>query len=315
MAVKNVGKAAVECIIKARKQGGKFQSLKDFCKRVDSRSVNKKVIESLIKCGAFDSLGAKRAQLMQILDSTLEFASKLHKSFKGGQLSLFEGNFSLKDELPDIEEWPIHQLLNFEKQLLGFFVTGHPLSKYKKLLEKMTPLTISQISKAHENKEIVVGGVLEILKITSTRKNAEMMAILKLEDTESQIEVFAFPRVYQEYLKNIRSGNLVIVKGKVSIKEDTPKIISSKILSLEEALENIPSLEITLPDTQEETLHKLREIFISFPGNTVIFLHFLDPRLKLIKIKVNEHKIKVCEEFISRLSLLVGEENFSLTPP
>ncbi len=315
MAVKNVGKAAVEAIISARNKDGKFKSLKDFCQRVVLRTVNRKVIESLIKCGAFDSLGAKRSQLMSILDKTLESASKKQKNQNKGQLSLFSfmEKDTLEDELPEIEEWPQTQLLNFEKELLGFFVTGHPLSKYQLCLKKISTVNLNDVYKLKENEEITVGGILEIIKITSTRQSKEQMAILKLETPQSQIEVFAFPKVYQEFTKNIRSQNIVVVKGKVNFKEDEPKLIADKIFSLEEFLEKIKSLDIILNESNEDFLKKLKSIFIKYPGNTEIYFHFNWPELRLIKIKVEEQRVRINESLLKELSELIGEENFSLT--
>ncbi len=312
MAVKNVGRAAVESIINARKTSGKFVSFQDFCMRVDSRTVNKKVIESLIKCGAFDSLGFKRAQLMSILEKTLDMCSRAQKNKSRGQLSLFDNDSSFqKVEIPEIEEWPTLQLLNFEKQLLGFFVTGHPLNRYQKVLNKISVLNISRLAQLSDNQEVVISGVLQVLKTTITRKN-QPMAILRLEDTESQVEVFAFPEVYQKYFKNITSGNLVIIKGRVNFKEATPKVIASSILSLEETLDSISVLQITLPDSDPKLLTDLRAALSQFPGNTPVFLNFKQPELRLIKIKVKDQKVRPQEELFSMLEELVGEGNFSL---
>ncbi len=315
MAVKNVGKAAVEAIVNARNGGGKFKSLKDFCQRVLLRAVNRKVIESLIKCGAFDSLGAKRSQLMSILDKTLEFASKKQRNQNKGQMSLFGfmEKETLEDELPDIEEWPQVQLLNFEKALLGFFVTGHPLLKYQRCLKKVNTVNLNQIDRLKENEPVVVGGVLEIIKITSTRQTKEQMAILRLESPDGQIEVFAFPKVYQQFNKNIYSQNIVIIKGRVNFKDEVPKIIAEKILSVEEMMNKIKSLNITLTDTTENSLRKLKSILIKYPGETEIYLHFNQPEFRFIKIKIEEHKVKIEEDLLKELSEFVGEENFFLT--
>ena len=201
-AIKNVGEGAVESIIEARKKDGPFKSFFDFCKRVDAKATNKKVTESLIKCGAFDGLESNRAQLMAGAEKIMAMAASLQKDQQSGQLLLFnaqENRNMHKDNTPKIDEWPMPQLLSFEKAMLGFYITAHPLDQYKKIIKRYGVSTVTDVLKNPIfDAEVVVTGILEKIRTTVTRRSGEKMAILRLEDTEKMLEVLVFPETYKK---------------------------------------------------------------------------------------------------------------------
>ncbi|MFH1848467.1 MAG: LAGLIDADG family homing endonuclease, partial [Candidatus Omnitrophota bacterium] len=241
-AVKNVGQGAIDSIIEARKVFG-FNSLQDFCQHIDSRLVNRKVIESLIKCGAFDSFGYRRSQLMSIVDKVLDVASDMQKDRARGQYSFFddfsngEAGFgaNLLSDVPDIQEWPEHQLLAYEKEMLGFYLTKHPLTRYERLLRTFCGCSTKTTSKFRDGQEIAMGGIFTKVKNTVTKRTGEKMAIATLEDLDGTIEVLVFPSSYQKVGGFVKVDNFVYIKGRLSLREESPKLIAGDIMSLDEA--------------------------------------------------------------------------------
>ncbi|MDP6685598.1 MAG: DNA polymerase III subunit alpha, partial [Candidatus Omnitrophota bacterium] len=232
-AVKNVGRTAIESIVKAREKGGTFKSLSDFCERTDSRLCNKKVLESLIKCGAFDSLGLKRSQMMAILNKAMEKANVRQKEKSLGQMLLFD-EVDLGDEAPDIKEWPESQLLNFEKEMLGFYITGHPLAKYEKLLREYSTASSHKLKSLGDGTKVRFGGFINKVKHTVTKRTGEKMAIMMMEDLDGTVEVLVFPSSYKNVQKFVRPNFAAFVDGKLNLRDEVPKIIVEGIVPIEE---------------------------------------------------------------------------------
>ncbi|MBF0235718.1 MAG: DNA polymerase III subunit alpha, partial [Desulfamplus sp.] len=191
-AVKNVGSAAIESIVASRDESGKFLSIYDFCERVNLGKVNKRVIEALIKCGAFDSTGAKRSQLMAVLESTLEHGNRIQKEKADAQMDLFsdmEGGSAppvTLPKMPDIEEWDSSDLLALEKETLGFYVTGHPLEKYRDIIAKYANATSLNINEMNEKQTVRIGGTIRPVKLLTTKKG-DQMAFTALEDVYGSV--------------------------------------------------------------------------------------------------------------------------------
>jgi DNA polymerase-3 subunit alpha len=306
MAIKNVGKAALENILKTREEK-KFESFFDFCERVDSRAVNKKVVESLIKVGAMDCFGLKRAQMVAMLDKIL---TKSIKRKGDSQLFLFATKRE-KEDVPQIEEWPIFQILEFEKSLLGMYVSSHPLQYYEHLLKFLPHSQISSLYETERSEETTVCGVIDKIKIISTRKGNEQMAILKIEDKTASVEVFVFPQLFKEKSYLLKEKNILIVKGKLESKEKIPQILASKIISFDEFFHNIKEINITV-NKSLPPLDKLKDIFVKNRGKVpVVFA--LNNKLKGVKIKTaEEYHLNLNEEVLKNLGSLVGEDNLSL---
>jgi DNA polymerase-3 subunit alpha len=188
LAIKNVGRGAAESIIAAREKEGKFSSLEELCRRVDLRLANKKVMESLIKCGAMDCFKLARAQMVAGLDAMLDSASRQQRDSAKGQMSFFDSGFARDGfqhsavSLPQVKEWPEPQLLAFEKEIIGFYITGHPLARYARQLKLFASSSIASLREHRDEDEVKLVGLVSKVKQTVTRAKQEKMAILKLED-------------------------------------------------------------------------------------------------------------------------------------
>jgi len=307
MAIKNVGKTALENIIETRKEN-KFASIFDFSRRIDSRVVNKKVIESLIKTGAMDSFDLKRSQMTAILDKIL---SKNTKKEDPSQLRLFAT--PVDESIPDIEEWPILQILNFEKSLLGIYLTGHPLKSYSNLVNSLKREKIIQLWERPGQREVMVCAVVEKVKNVTTRRKGEQMAILKLEDETASIEAFVFPRLYAECSFFLKEQTILVIKGKVESKDKTPKILISQVIPVEKIIDHIKGVDISLEDSSI-SLKNLKSVFSNHKGQTPVFFSFKNSKLQGVKIKSgSKFCIALDEKALDEIGTAVGKVNLSLT--
>lgn len=317
IAVKNVGAAAIESIVEQRKEGP-FANIFDFCKRVDLRTANRKVIESLIRCGAFDSFGLRRSQMMDVLDKALESGSQAQKERSTGQFSFFDmqGMDDFKtdaESYPDIEEWPKMKTLSDEKELLGFYITGHPLSHYQTEIKEFTDYSTKDLVKATEGQEVKLIGLISHVKLTNTRKTGERMAILKFEDLEGEIEAVIFPSTYQEVSAYLKEGAVVVLRGRVSFREEAPKIIVAEIRGVKEAYQSIKNISLDLSGTDEKAMEALKDRLSRFPGKVPVHLHLNTNEHKRVQILVGENLfVQPSETLIDNLKEILGEEKISL---
>ena len=239
-AVKNVGGAALDSILEVREQDGPYKSLEDFCLRVDGRKVNRRVIESLIKAGAFDSLGARRSQLFAILDQALDQAQAAQRDRLSGQISLFaampktQAEKATAIELPDIAEWDEKQRLMLEKETVGFYITGHPLEKYRKELAAVVDTDLHGLKEWGDNQPVRVGGLIRTMKPHRSKKG-DPMAFLTLEDTVDSVEVVVFPNAYAAGGHLLTGEDPIVIQGKAQKEESGVKIIADSVDSLAEA--------------------------------------------------------------------------------
>lgn len=321
LAVKNVGQLAIDSIVESRQSKEDFVSLEDFCERVDLRLVNRKVIESLVKCGAMDCFGFFRSQLLSTLGECLEQSAKSHRDRNSGQLSFFDvdnssdGGFKrFKINVPDIKEWPENQLLSFEKDILGFYISGHPLVRYEHLSKRLSTCSLHELGQAKDGEEVSIVGLINKIKTTTTRAKAEKMAILRIEDLAATVEVLVFPRTYKEFAGNIIANSVVIVKGKLSLKEDMPKILASNITQIEEAYKHISVINIDLSGLNENKLAVLKEKLALSPGSVPVYLHLDTESRKKLKILVSrEFFVQPRAELFNDIEEVLGEERFILT--
>jgi DNA polymerase-3 subunit alpha len=318
MAVKNVGEGAAESIVKAQKES-KFLSLDDFCKRIDLRLANKKVLESLIKCGAMDCFNMPRAQMCSALEGVLDAASRTQKEKAKGQLSFFEDSFSNNgfssplNNIPHVKEWPEPQLLAFEKEMLGFYVSGHPLARYAKQLKRFVSSSISDLHQHKDEDEVKVVGLICKIKNTTTRAKQEKMAILKLEDLEGAVELLVFPRTYQKVSRYIQPNAVVLVSGTLNLKEDAPKIIVNDMIPFETIYSLISGMSINLSGLRENVFESLKGILSSSRGNVPIYLRLDTPAKARVQLVVGENfYVAPSEKLIKEIEDLLGEERLSL---
>jgi DNA polymerase-3 subunit alpha len=277
-------------------------------------------MESLIKCGAFDGFGLYRSQLMSILDDCLGEASKLNRERSKGQLSFFDSvgdsGTGFKRNIPEppkIKEWPEIQLLAFEKEYLGFYVTGHPLARYAHLLNMFSSCSISHLRERKDGDDISLVALINKAKHTTTRAKNERMAILMVEDLEDMVEVLVFPAAFRQSAQYIAANSVVFLKGRLDLKEDRPKIIANSILPVEEAYNLVTAINIKLPQTRENILESVKEKLSGHPGQIPVYLHFHTPQREKVKVLVGSQLfVSSNETLIKELSDLLGEEQISL---
>jgi len=319
LAVKNVGAGAAGSIIVARKNG-RFVSLEDLCQRIDLRLANRKVLESLMKCGALDCFNLSRAEMVASLDIILESASRTQKDKAKGQLSFFEQGFAengfkrgAANNLPQVKEWPEPQLLAFEKEMLGFYVSGHPLARYAKQLKRFTSTSIGTLRQHQDQDEIKIVGLIARIKQTTTRVKQEKMAILKLEDLEGVVEVLVFPRAYQKVWRYIQPNTVVLVKGNLNLKEDTPKVVVNDLFPMDEIYKLITAMNINLSGIRENIFESLKDLLAASRGNIPIYLQLDTPTKSKIQLVVGEGLyVNPTEKLIQEIEDLLGEERLSL---
>lgn len=333
-AIKNVGHNAIESIIKARedlKAAGKqgFSSLWEFCEKVDLRLLNKRVLESLIKSGAMDSFGS-RAQVMAALDKAMERAQKSQRDEAAGQHGLF-GIFDSdspaasrqEDALPSVAEWDEHTRLQNEKEVLGFFVSGHPMDKYREKLRnlkvvdtataiemKPEPQTFRRGRNEEPQNEIAIAGVITGLKVAKSKRSGELYAQAALEDTVGKIELIAFPQSYEKLAEKLKIDVPVLVRGVLRGEEDSaPKLAISSIQALEDVKIKLPeSLRIKVPLHNPDTalLEKLRAIFLETPGKGKLLLDLEEPGQFCAVLEPQNVMVAADRLFIDRVEELVG---------
>ncbi|MDD5565607.1 MAG: DNA polymerase III subunit alpha [Candidatus Omnitrophica bacterium] len=321
LAVKNVGRGAIESVINARNEAGAFTSLEDLCQRIDLRLVNKKVLESLIKCGAFDSFRKNRAQMFASLEKILEFSSSSRKEKARGQLSFFDkelDSHGFKDSVPlteqiEIKEWPEPQLLAFEKEMIGFYISGHPLARYAKQLKRFASTTIRDLPNFKDQDPVTIIGLIAKVKHTITRAKQEKMAIMLVEDLEGVIEVLVFPVSFQKNHHYVQPSLVVMVKGRLNLREDTPKIIANEIFPVEEVYKLVTALQINLLGLRESIFESLKELLSGSPGKTPVYLRLDTPNKTNVQLVVGRDLyVDPSERLISDIENLLGEERLSL---
>ncbi len=320
-AVKNVGQTAIDAIIQGRIKRNRFKSFHDLIEHVDLRVVNKKVLESLIKCGAFDSTGVYRSRLFSMLETALSSAGELQKDRVAGQLSFFDtgegqGAFKKNYEMPELPEWPESQLLLNEKEMLGFYVTGHPLTRYARMLKTYSSCSTSGLVKRRDGEEVTLGGLVNKLKFTVTKKNNEKMAIVTLEDQEGSIDALVFPRTFKDFGQYLTQDAILFMKGKLDKKEQDPKLLVSEITPISEAPKKLTrSIKISLTeDTRKDELLKgVQEVLQKYPGNIPVYLRFIGKDNRLAELLVDRGLfVSPSEEFLDSLQSLVGENSINL---
>ncbi len=277
-AVKNLGTHAVDAVVAARDEGGDFRSLFDFCARVDSRVVNRKAIESLIRVGAFDSLGHRRSQLYAVIDRAIAHGAAVQRDRDRGQGMLFGGpddsaGEEIENELPDVPEWEPRDLLAGERELLGIYVTGHPLTEYEDLIREYGLTSISSLGELSEGTEVRIGGILASIKTRPIRNRKERMAILRLEDLTGSVKVLVFSSALPRCEPNLVDDAAVLVIGTVDLKEEEPSIRAEEVIPLADARKRLTrKLVVRLDPGKMPELARLRAILGRHPGDCpVIF--------------------------------------------
>lgn len=326
LGVKNVGAGVIDEIIKSREEKGLPKDIFQFISNVNIHEINKKAIESLIKAGAFDCLNENRAQHLAVYESLLESAQNNSKKNIEGQMSLFQLNSdemeveSISGRLPDISNFSQDILIGMEKDMLGVYLTGHPLKNYEKQIVQLISITAEDLAHAETNQNVTDGmkatiaGIVSGKKILVTKSNKQM-AFLNIEDLYGEIEVVVFPNVYEKYLQLIKEENILVIKGTVNFKEDeAPKILADKIVHIEafnEPEKQLP-LKIKVPRNMEEgeCFNMIKELILANKGQKPVMIYIEETGKKF---KTNRDLwVDPNETFISALEGLVGKENVKL---
>lgn len=324
--LKGVGASAADAIINAQKDGT-FKSLIDFCERTGSK-VNKRVMESLCKAGAFDSFGLHRSQILEMIEQALSQAAGTVKDREMGQGSLFDlFDDSEKDALadaslniPDIPEWDEHTLLGFEKELLGFYVSGHPLGEKADLIRKYASSSIAVIKEhGEDNQGVLIGGMITTLAIKQTKATGDSMAIFTIEDTESNIECLLFPKSYKEWGSYLQSDGIVFLEAFVSAREDEQvKLIINKVTPIEQLCANYTNeVHIRLHESSfsPDHLEDLRQVCLAHKGEVPVIFCITCANGDIGFIRPSAHfKVDMSEEFMSKVRDLAGDQCIHLKP-
>ena len=322
-AIKNVGEGAVESVLAIRAETGPFKSFYDFCRRVDLHKVNKRMLEGLIKTGAFDSTGAKRAQLMAVMDQAVEDGAAAQRERDLGQTSIFGDELSGPDTsatlatppLPAIAEWDQAQRLKYERELTGFYITAHPLTRYEATLKALSTATTVGLSDVSDGKEVKICGIIASVKSMITKKG-DRMAYLNVEDLHGTVEVIAFPDLYKTAGDLIAPERLVRITGTIDRGDKGTKLRGVKIEPLADVqTQSIKRVQIRLTDRPgvSDQLPRLRDIFTRYPGNTTVSLTFsMENALEADTVPLPNHMISPSEYFVADVEEVLGKGALSL---
>ena len=283
VAVKNVGEGAIKAILDVRRQG-EFTSIFDLCERVDFKKVNKRVIESLIKCGAFDCTGTYRSRLMAVLEDAMDYGQRIQRERADPQMGLFDtgaaGAVSINAPVvPPIDEWDEKQRLAHEKEVLGFYISGHPLQRYEDLLQRYTSADALKLAEMPDGRAVRLGGLISDMRTITTRKGRPM-AFVTIEDMHGNTDVTVFSDLYEEVRHDLQKDRAVIIEGQVQRDENVVKLLAEKIVPIENAAETWTAsvhfhLDMTL--LKREGLQALNDILQQHPGSCRAFIHLKDP--------------------------------------
>jgi len=316
-AVKNVGGNAIESIVTARKKLGKFKSIYEFCENVDLRLLNKRVMESLIKSGAMDSLG-RRAQLMAVLDKAMDQAQKTQRDAESGQHGLF-GVFQQEEapvdnhKLPDTPDWDEHVRLAAEKEILGFFITGHPLEKYRDKLEDLRALSTQDMGamKASTGKDenITTAGIITNVRVLKS-KRGDFYAQGTLEDMSGSVDMLVFPEAYRKLQDKVKLEVPVLIRGGVRIEEGAnPKLTVNEITPLEDAKVPLPrSLRIRIfsEKATDGTVDALHTLFSERKGEAKVLFDVEREGDFMVVMEAEGYNVLPDRAFIARVEELCG---------
>lgn len=320
-AIKGIGEKAIESIVKSRQKDGEFKSLKDFFTRLDLSCVNKGALEALIKAGAFDSLVPVRAQLFNSMDIMIDSARRIQENILTGQGSLFDfsaqnGGPAYDDEieLADAEPWPETERLHNEKEVLGLFLSGHPLEKHAKEIKVYSSLTTSSINQEMNGREISIVGIITNPQLKKSQKNGTQYVTAGLEDLNGSIDVMFFSKTLSKFSELIFSGEPVRISGKIEVESETSrKMLATDIKTLKEIRkEKISALHIRLDPigVDEEVLEDMKKLFTRHKGECPVFFHVNDKEgIKIIRAH-SSFSITPNDSLVKDLSSMIGDDSF-----
>jgi DNA polymerase III subunit alpha len=326
-AVKGIGGKAVQAIIDARQEAGQFKELYDFCKHVDPRSVNRSAVEALIKCGAFDALGASRAAMSAALDHAIELGQAAAADRRSGQMNFFAGLGGGEDDppprFPQVEPWSEAQLLAAEKETLGFYITSHPLIKYARELDSLSrpaEVSLARLDDVSTSTPVTLGCMIASVRNTVTRKKQERMAMLTVEDLTGKCDAVVFPRAYETYAEMLVPENMVFLMGTVDRRRERPNILVDEIIPIDQAIEQLTAsvlLRLGPGHPDEELLQRLHDILVRHRGECPILIQLRPATHSDVRATVRTDRqwsVQPTRGLVDELVGLLGQENLVLMP-
>ena len=311
-AIKNIGETAMKAAVIEREKNGPFKSLEDYSSRSDSKSVNRKILENLIRAGAFDFTGKERAELFAQIDQTLASGASAQRDRRSGQVSLF-GDFELtpagkeNGNSTKIAPWTLGEKLGYEKELLGFYVTGHPLNAYRDLIEGGKFLRVNELAIQGERSIIQVAGSISSFEKKHARKDGKPFAVLTLEDFSGSVEVVVWNDVYAKVAKQLEKGKIVAITGRFDRRDEALRIVASEIDLITEgkAPEGI-TIDIQLEKADEKRLVAVRDLVRQFPGPQPLYLVFRSGDGRKLRLKADSgYSLRDDETFRAKLAELL----------
>jgi len=316
-AVKNVGRASIEAIVEARKKVGRFHTLYDLLLNVAVHSVHKKVVESLVEAGAMDSLQGHRSQLFAAVETALEFSQKLQNQTRNSQTSMFDldGDSSLAPDfppLPILEEWPAADLLNREKAILGFYLSAHPLDRYREEVRTFSTVSIDAVESRRDGTPVRIAGLISDLKNHMDRQKRPM-AFFRLEDFSGSLEALAFADTYEKYRALIHKDAIVMVIGKISTREtEAPKIIVDEVIALEDARSRFTKslcLAMNLSDLADKDMDAIKAVLAGHEGTVPVYFRVQTGAKGDYYLRSKSIRVKPSLDLLESLRRQLGREN------
>jgi DNA polymerase-3 subunit alpha len=315
-AVKNVGRGAIQSITEGRDRAERFNTIFDFCRNVNLRLVNKKVVESLIQGSALDSLEGSRAQKMAILEKSIHLAQMEQQSIARGQTSIFGEEISesqLFPDLPQIDPWSQAEKLRREKELLGFYVSGHPLSKFEEDVYAFSTPMLGHLNDVGAGKNVRVCGLVTQVNTRFDRKDKEM-AFFTLEDFTGSVRVIAFSDAYGKYRDFIQEDGMIVLSGRVDRRSENDEIsvLATEITPLEQAREKFSkglSLNIEFNKFGDGELNRIQMLLKKFPGKCSVYINIKDEEGKEYLLKSKKYLVDPAPALVQDLRLVLGKDN------
>jgi DNA polymerase-3 subunit alpha len=316
-AVKNVGIGAIDSIISVRENEGKFASFDDFCNRVDLRKINKRMIESVIKCGVFDSLGYRRSQLMKYHEGIVDTAQRRQKEKSSGQTSFFDQmesekfahlNIMQECALSDIAEWDHKELLAHEKETLGFYITGHPLLRFVEKLDTLANVDTASINDKKDRDTVAFGGVVSNIREVTTKKK-EVMAYVTIEDLRGSVTVICFADLYSKAFGLVHSEEPVLIKGAIDAGEEGIKVIASEIIPLGDAVEqpyDVVHFSVDVSKSSATDIESLHKLLTNHKGKCDGFIRIVNGNSEVIVYLGRDFQLELTDKLKEETDRLLG---------
>src|SRR5712671_615534 len=316
-AIKNVGENTVKGILEAREQLGRFTSIYQFCDHVDTRLLNRRVVESLIKSGAMDTLGARRSQIFAVIDRAMDRAQRQQRERTSGQHGLFGGASAAApppdDPLPDLEEWPEHEMLASEFATVGFYISGHPLSKYAAKLADLGAIDLAAVEGRRNGEEITVGGIVVAMRSMRSRKG-DRWGVLTLQDMTGVLEVLAFPESFGRLEAVFKSNAPLVLKGRVNVEDAGTRLSVMDARRLEDIGQRPPNLmrvRLDMAAVDANIIDELKNLFAGKPGSCSIAFDLISSEGAIATLQADQ-RVRPDEDLVQAVRKLCGEDAVEL---